>query len=143
MEAEKDESNVGAPPAKRLLQGVPAGGILKGHVSAGGGQSASREGIVEADSEVKRSLPVGNVTTVEHGGDLVGDSLLSERIGLSVDVSGISESWEGGDDARESGVIGQNDGVMNGTVSIMLRLDGRKRRRRRRSSSKLRHLRFR
>ncbi|KAF7840621.1 hypothetical protein G2W53_002919 [Senna tora] len=138
--AEENESNVGAPATERLLQGVPAGGILQGDISAGGGQSSSGEGIVEADSEVKRSLSVGNVTAVENGGDLVGDLLLSERVRLGVDKSGIGESRERGDDARESGVVGQNDGVVDGTVGVVVGFDGRKRRRGRRSRSGFSHL---
>lgn len=129
MKAEKDESNVGVPATKRLLQGIPASRILQGDVGPGGGQSASGKGVVETDSEVERGLSVGNITTVENGRDLVGYLLLSEGVGLCTDVRRIGESREGRDNAGESGVVGKNDGVVNGTVGVVFWLDGRKGRR--------------
>lgn len=76
--AEKYESNVGAPANQSLLEGVPSGRVLKGDISAGVDESASRNGVIEADCEVERGLAEWHVAAVKYGRDLIAKSFLSE-----------------------------------------------------------------
>ena len=85
VEAEEDKRNVGGATAESLLQGVPASGVLKGDISAGSGEGAGGEEVVETNSEVERRFSIRNVTTVKNSGDLVSDFFLREGIGFCLD----------------------------------------------------------
>ncbi|PON43926.1 hypothetical protein PanWU01x14_270530, partial [Parasponia andersonii] len=130
VEAEEDEGDVLAPAAHGLLQGVPPGRVLERDVGAGVGEELGGDGVAEPDGEVEGGLPVGDVAAVEEGGDLVGQALLYERVGLGVDLSGLGEPREAGDDSGQGGVVAQCDGVMDRAVGVVVWVYSRKRRRR-------------
>ena len=105
VEAEENDSNVGTPATQGLLQGIPTSRILQGNIGTSRGESTGRQDIVETDSEVERGFPAGNVTAVDDSGNLVGNSFLGEGVRLGVNLCWIGESWKGGDNSREGGVI--------------------------------------
>ena len=78
---------------------------------------------------MERSLPVRNVAAVHNGGDLIGESLLGERVGLGVDLGRVGELGQSRDESGQSGVIAYSDSVVYRTVSVILRFNSRKRRR--------------
>jgi len=51
---------------------------------------------------VERGLSIGNITTVDDGGDIIGLNLGGEGFRFSVDFSGFRE---GGDETVEGGVV--------------------------------------
>ena len=116
VEPDEHLRDFGGAPAERLLERVPAGGVVEGDVGAGGGDGPRGGDVVEADSEVERRLPEWDVAAVEHGRDFLGDSLLSERVGLGDDSGRVGNSGKRRNDSGKLCVVANRHRVVNGAV---------------------------
>ena len=116
VEPDEDLRDVRGAQAERLLERVPAGGVVEGDIGAGGGYGARCGEVVEADGEVEGRLPERDVAAVQDGGDFLPDSVLTERVGLGDDSGRVGNSGKRRNDSGKLCVVANGQRVVNGAV---------------------------